>query len=107
MENLTMRRSGLAGVCLFILFACPLTRGANAPATAPSTQAALTVAAPIESIRRPFAAVPLSNGISVDGDIRKGEWTAFTKLHDFVSTMDQSDDNGCAAPEQTEVFVTY
>src|SRR5688500_8628998 len=77
---------------------------AQAPATQPAVPA---IGMDDQSIRRPYAAVPISGGITVDGAINKGEWVAYAKLPDFVSVMDQSEDNGACAPEQTETFLTY
>lgn len=59
------------------------------------------------SMRIPFVTVPMGGGIHVDGDVRKGEWVHFTKLADLVTSIDQTDDNGTAAPEQTHVWMTY
>src|SRR5204863_3275113 len=77
----------------------PTTLPANLP---PADQQLLA-----RSIRIPFTTVPMGGGINVDGDIRKGEWVHYTQLQDFVSSMDQSEDNGAAAPQQTRVLMTY
>jgi hypothetical protein len=54
----------------------------------------------------PLASVPLGKEPTIDGQIIKGEWRPTGKLQDMVAVT-HDEDAGFAAPEQTQVWLTY
>src|SRR5262245_44990064 len=92
----------LTSFVLLLSLAATVVRGADAPAAPASDDGPPGR----EWFRYPITAIPLAPSPNVNGQIVKGEWAPAAKLQDFVC-LDLTDANGFAAPEATEVWLSY